>query len=89
MINKTINGVKSVHNARTREIIKLIQTHKVISHKDLLSSKYLDWNMNVNFSGYRKAMLSTGKIKEIESSIIKRSSKKQIFPWKVKYKFQK
>ena len=45
--------------------------------------------MNVNFSGYRKAMLSTGKIKEIESSIIKRSSKKQIYPWKVKYKFQK
>ncbi|MFL3007080.1 MAG: hypothetical protein ACJZ10_03680 [Candidatus Neomarinimicrobiota bacterium] len=89
LINKTINGVKSVHNARTREIIKLIQKHKVISHKDLLSSRYLDWDMNVNFSGYRKAILSTGKIKEIESSIIKRSSKKQIYPWKVKYKFQK
>ena len=89
LINKTINGVKSVHNARTREIIKLIQTHKVISHKDLLSSKYLDWNMNVNFSGYRKAILSTGKIREIESSIIRKSSKKRIYPWKVKYKFQK
>ena len=89
LINKTINGVKSVHNARTREIIKLIQKHKVVSHKDLLSSRYLDWDMNVNFSGYRKAILSTGKIKEIESSIIKRSSKKQIYPWKVKYKFQK
>ena len=89
LIIKTINGVKSVHNARTREIIKLIQTHKVISHKDLLSSKYLDWNMNVNFSGYRKAILSTGKIREIESSIIRKSSKKQIYPWKVKYKFHK
>lgn len=89
LINKAINGVKSVHNAKTREIIKLIQKHKVISHKDLLSPRYLNWDMNVNFSGYRKAILSTGKIREIESSIIRKSSKKRIYPWKVKYKFQK
>ena len=89
LINKTINGVKSVHNAKTREIIKLIQKHKVISHKDLLSPRYLNWDMNVNFSGYRKAILSTGKIKEIEFSIKKSNSKNQGYPWKVKYKFQK
>ena len=89
LINKTINGVKSVHNAKTREIIKLIQKHKVISHKDLLSPRYLNWDMNVNFSGYRKAILSTGKIKEIEFSIKRRNSKNQGYPWKVKYKFQK
>ena len=89
LINKAINGVKSVHNAKTREIIKLIQKHKVISHKDLLSPRYLNWDMNVNFSGYRKAILSTGKIKEIEFSIKRRNSKNQGYPWKVKYKFQK
>ena len=89
LINKAINGVKSVHNAKTREIIKLIQKHKVISHKDLLSPRYLNWDMNVNFSGYRKAILSTGKIKEIEFSIKKSNSKNQGYPWKVKYKFQK
>ena len=89
LINKTIKDVKSVYNGRTKEIINLIQRHKAISHKDLLSPRFLNWNINVNFLGYRKAILKTGKIKEIEFSTIKKNSKKQRYPWKVKYKFQK
>ena len=89
LINKTLKGVKSVHNKRTKEIINLIQKHKVISHKDLLSPRYLNWNTNVDFLGYRKAILSSGKIKEIKFSTIRKSSKKQRYPWKVEYKFQR
>ena len=89
LIKKTMKGVKPVYNARTKEIINLIQKHKAISHKDLLGPRFLNWNIDVNFLGYRKAILKTGKIKEIEFSIIKKNSKKQRYPWKVKYKFQK
>ena len=64
MINKTLKGVKSVHNKRTKEIINLIQKHKVISHKNLLSPRYLNWNTNVDFLGYRKAILSSAKLKK-------------------------
>ena len=89
LINKTLKGVKSVHNKRTKEIINLIQKHKVISHKNLLSPRYLDWNNNVDFLGYRKAILGSGKVKEIKFSTIRKSSKKQRYPWKVEYKFQR
>ena len=88
-INKILKGVKSVNNKKTKEIINLIRKNKAISHKDLLSSRYLNWNANVDFLGYRKAILSSGKIKEIELSTIKKGLKKQKYPWKVKYKFQK
>ena len=72
-----------------KEIFNLIQKHKVISHKDLLSPKHLNWNTNEDFLGYRKAILSSGKIKEIKFSTIRTSSKKQRYPWKVEYKFQR
>mgnify|MGYP003324284679 FL=1 len=81
--------MKSVHNKRTKEIINLIQKHKVISHKDLLSPRYLNWDVKVDFLGYRKAILSSGKIKEIKFSTIRKSLKKQKYPWKVEYKFHK
>tara|TARA_A100000164_G_scaffold35457_2_gene27215 strand:+ start:464 stop:1870 length:1407 start_codon:yes stop_codon:yes gene_type:complete len=87
--NKAIGKTKSIHNKKTKEIINLIKKHKAISHKDLLSPRYLDWDINVDFSGYRKAILSTGKIKEVEFSTKRMDSKKQRYPWKVKYKFQK
>ena len=89
MIKKTLKGVKSVHNKRTKEIFSLIQKHKIISHKDLLSPRYLNWDNNENFLVYRKAILSSGKIKEIKFSTIRKSSKKQRYPWKVEYKFQR
>ena len=89
MIKKTLKGVKSVNNKRTKEIFSLIQKHKIISHKDLLSPRYLNWNTNADFSGYRKAILSSGKIKEIKFSTIRKNSKKQKYPWKVEYKFQR
>ena len=89
LINKTLKSVRSVNNKRTKEIINLIRKHKVLSHKDLLSSRYLDWNVNVDFLGYRKAILSSGKIKEIKFPENGKSSKKQRYAWKVKYKFHK
>jgi len=54
-----------------------------------LSPRYLNWNTNMDFLGYRKAILSSGKIKEIKFSTIRKSSKKQRYPWKVEYKFNK
>ena len=89
LINKATRSVKSVHNKRTKEIINLIKKHKAISNRDLLSPRYLDWDINIDFSGYRKAILNTGKIKEVECSTKRRNSKNIGYPWKVKYKFQK
>ena len=89
LINKAIRNTKSVDNKRAKVIIDLIKKHKIISHKDLLSSRYLNWGINMDFLGYRKAILSTGKVKEVEYSKKRKNSKNKEYPWKVKYKFQK
>ncbi len=88
-IKKALRGIKSINNQKTKEIINLIKKHKSISHKELLSSKYLNWDSSISFSGYRKAILGTGKIEEVNLEIKRKNSKSRVFPWKVKYKFKK
>ena len=85
---KALKSVKSINNSKTKEIIKLIKKHKSISHKDLLSSQYLSWDSNINFLGYRKAILGTGKIEEVNFETKRKNSKIQKFPWKAKYRFK-
>ena len=85
---KALKSVKSINNSKTKEIIKLIKKHKSISHKDLLSPQYLSWDSNINFLGYRKAILGTGKIEEVNFETKRKNSKSQKFPWKAKYRFK-
>ena len=87
-IKKALKGVKSINNQKTKEIINLVKKHRSISHKDLLSPKYLDWDPNISFSGYRKAILGTGKVEEVSFETQRKNSKIQKYPWKVKYRFK-
>ena len=89
LIDKVLAGVKSIHNKKTKEIINLIKKHKSIPHKDLLSPKNLNWDSNISFSGYRKAILGTGKVEEVPFQIKRKNFKNQKLPWKVKYRFRK
>ena len=86
-IKKALKGVKQINNNKTKEIINLIKKYKSISHKDLLSRQYLNWDSSISFSGYRKAILGTGKIEEVKFETKRKNSKSQKFPWKVKYRF--
>ena len=65
-IKKAMKGVKQINNNKTKEIINLIKKYKSISHKDLLSRQYLNWDSGISFSGYRKAILGTNKIEEMK-----------------------
>ena len=87
-IKKALKGVKPVNNNKTREIINLIKKHRSISHKDLLSPRYLDWNSDISFSGYRKAILETGKIVEVKFETKRKYPTTQKYPWKAKYRFK-
>ena len=87
-IKKALKSVKSVNNNKTKEIINLIKKNRSISHKDLLSRQYLNWDSSVCFAGYRKSILGTGRIEEVKFETKRKNSKSQKFPWKVKYRFK-
>ena len=87
-IKKALKGVRHINNNKTKEIINLIKNHKSISHKDLLSRQYLNWDSGISFSGYRKAILGTGMIEDVKFETKRKNSKSQKFPWKAKYRFK-
>ena len=62
-------------------MIDVLQKKK-ISHRELLGPKYLNWDSETKFDGYRKAILNTKGITEI-----KKISKSKKYSWKSYYKY--
>ena len=86
-INFIQNNKKSIRSKKTNQIINLIKNNKQISHKELLGSKYLNWNSKTKFDGYRKALLRSRNIEEIAFNSNKRLSGNRKYEWRSIYKY--
>ena len=86
-INFIQNKKKSIRSKKTNQIINLIKDNKQISYKELLGSKYLNWNSKTKFDGYRKALLRSKNIEEIAFNNNKRLSGNRKYEWRSIYKY--
>ena len=86
-INFIQNNKTSIRSKKTNQIINLIKNNKQISHKELLSSKYLNWNSKTKFDDYRKALLRSRNIEEIAFNSNKRLSGNRKYEWRSIYKY--
>ena len=86
VINKRINlllkSIRPIRSKKTNEIIKIIKQKKRISHRELLGPKYLNWDSETKFDGYRKAILNTKGINEV-----RKVSKGKKYSWKSYYEY--
>ena len=74
------NCIKKIIN--WEEYLKIIKQKKRISHRELLGSKYLNWDPETKFDGYRKAILNTKGINEV-----RKVSKGKKYSWKSYYEY--
>ncbi len=81
-INSLLKSVRPVRSKKTNEIIQIIKQKKRISHRELLGSKYLNWDPETKFDGYRKAILNTKGINEV-----RKVSKGKKYSWKSYYEY--
>ena len=61
---------------------RIIKQKKKISHRELLGPKYLNWDSETKFDGYRKAILNTKGINEV-----RKVSKGKRYSWKSYYEY--
>ena len=81
-INSLLKSIRPVRSKKTNEIIQIIKQKKRISHRELLGSKYLNWDPETKFDGYRKAILNTKRITEL-----RKVSKGKKYSWKSYYQY--
>jgi hypothetical protein len=82
-INLLQKGKRPIRSKKTNEIIQIIKDKKKISHRELLGPKYLDWKSESKFDGYRKSILNTKGISELQK--VSRSGK---YAWKSYYQYE-
>ena len=87
VLSKRINLLQKrkrpIRSKKTNEIIQIIKDKKKISHRELLGPKYLDWKSESKFDGYRKSILNTKGISELQK--VSRSGK---YAWKSYYQYE-
>ena len=83
-INSLLKSIRPVRSKKTNEIIQIIKQKKRISHRELLGSKYLNWDPETKFDAYRKAILNTKGITEL-----RKVSKGKKYSWKSYYQYLK
>ena len=81
-INLLLKSIRPIRSKKTNEIIKIIKQKKRISHRELLGPKYLNWDLETKFDGYRKAILNTKGINEV-----RKISKGKKYSWKSYYQY--
>ena len=81
-INSLLKSIRPVRSKKTNEIIQIIKQKKRISHRELLGSKYLNWDPETKFDAYRKAILNTKGITEL-----RKVSKGKKYSWKSYYQY--
>ena len=70
-------------------MVKLIKERKVITHKALFKHKKVEWKIGEKIDGYRKSILNTKGIEEIDIRDNKNQAFRKKYEWKSIYRYSK
>ena len=83
-----LEKVKVLDTPKSKSLIKIIKSEGEISQLKLLSNKFGNIGGQLKFDGYRKKILSTKGITEIQISKKKGSRSGKKYEWKSIYKYE-
>ena len=89
MINVIQRKKRPIRSKKTNEMIKLIKERKVITHKALFKHKKVEWKIGEKIDGYRKSILNTKGIEEIDIRDNKNQAFRKKYEWKSIYRYSK
>ena len=87
-IDVVLNKVKALDTPKSKSLIKIIKNEGEISQSKLLSNKFGNIGGQLKFDGYRKKILSTKGLTEIQFSKMKGSRGGKKYEWKSIYKYE-